>query len=292
MILVSRFAPGLVLLGTLGLTLAGCGGGRAAEPQAASPTRSSSTPEPTPPAPVPPLATPAPAAPGLSADAIHTLLAASDRTDEDKKLDTKRHPDQFLAFLGIGPGMRVADLGSGGGYTTELLARAVGPTGKVYAQNDPDLVKRFMDKAVTARLARPVNAGVERADRPFDDPLPAEATDLDLVVLYIFYHDVVWIGADRDKMNRAILAALKPGGAYVIVDASAKAGDGVTVAKTLHRIEESTVRAEVQRAGFTLAGSGDFLRNPSDARDWNSSPKAAGERRGTEDCFVLKFRKP
>src|SRR5215472_3764559 len=56
---------------------------------------------------------------GLTPDAIKNLLAASDRTDADKKMDANRHPDQFLAFIGVGPGMKVADLGSAGGYTTE-----------------------------------------------------------------------------------------------------------------------------------------------------------------------------
>jgi len=136
------------------------------------------------------------------------------------------------------------------------------------------------------------NAIVVRVDRTFDSPLPPDATNLDLVTMFIFYHDTVWLGADRDKMNKAIFDALKPGGAFVIVDASAKAGDGTQDAQTLHRIDEDTVKTEVAKAGFKLAAEGDFLRNPSDARDWNSSPRAAGEKRGTEDRFVLKFVKP
>ena len=188
--------------------------------------------------------------------------------------------------------MHVADLGSGTGYTTELLARAVGPNGKVYSQNDPMLVQKFLDKPLSERLARPANKNVVREDRKFDDPLPADAQSLDLVVDYIFYHDAVSLGADRDKMNSAVFAALKPGGTYVIVDASAKSGDGVNDTKTLHRIDESVVKTEVLKAGFTFVNSADFLRNPSDTRDWNSSPMAAGDRRGTEDRFVFKFAKP
>ena len=227
----------------------------------------------------------------LSAADARALLAAADRTDADRNVDKVRHPDQLLVFMGAGPGMRVADLGAAGGYTTELLVRAVGSSGKVYSQNDPDYAKRFKDR-IDERLARPINKDVVRVYRTFDDPLPPEARDLDLVVLYIFYHDVVWFGADRDKMNKALFAALKPGGAYVVVDASAKAGDGTSNTKTLHRIEETVVKSEVEKAGFVLAGSADFLRNPDDTRDWNSSPRAAGDRLGTEDRFVLKFVKP
>jgi predicted methyltransferase len=188
--------------------------------------------------------------------------------------------------------MAAADLGAGGGYTTELLARAAGPSGKVYSENEPTLVKKFLDKPWSARLAAPANKGVVRVERPLDDPFPPEAKDLDLVVIYIFYHDSVWIGTDRAKMNKLVFDALKPGGAYVVVDASAKEGHGVSDAKTLHRIEQSVVETEVEKAGFRLAAKADFLRNPNDARDWSSSPRVAGDRLGTEDRFVLKFVKP
>jgi predicted methyltransferase len=225
----------------------------------------------------------------LSSEAIRAVLDAPDRTDADRKLDTTRHPAALLAFFGVGEGMRVADLGAGFGYTTELLARAVGPKGRVYSQDDPDLFKNFLQKAWAARLGRSVNGIVNHADRTFDDPLPSDAKNLDLVVNYIFYHDTATLGTDREKMNRAIFAALKPGGLYIVADASAKEGRGVSDARTLHRIERSVVETEVTRAGFTLAATADFLRNPRDTRDWDSS---TGDRVGTEDRFLLKFTRP
>jgi predicted methyltransferase len=94
--------------------------------------------------------------------------------------------------------MKVADLGAGGGYTTELLARAVGPTGVVYGQNSKFLLERFAEKPWSARLERPVNAVVVRADREFDDPIPPEAKgQLDLVVDVLFYHDTVGLEFHR-----------------------------------------------------------------------------------------------
>ena len=93
-------------------------------------------------------------------------------------------------------------------------------------------------------------------------------------------------------MNRAIFAALKPGGEYIVADHSAKAGTGLSDVKTLHRIDQKTAVDEITSAGFTLSAEGDFLRNPNDARDWNASPSAAAERRGTSDRFVLKFVRP
>jgi predicted methyltransferase len=89
-----------------------------------------------------------------------------------------------------------------------------------------------------------------------------------------------------------VFQALKPGGVYGIVDHSAIAGHGVADVETLHRIEESVVREEVEKAGFRLAAEADFLRAPGDTRDWSASPRVAGEKRGTSDRFVLKYVKP
>jgi predicted methyltransferase len=188
--------------------------------------------------------------------------------------------------------MRIAEIGAGLGYTTELLARAVGPTGVVYAQNNRFILERFAEQPWSARLAKPVMQKVVRVDREFDDPLPPDARGLDAVVNVLLYHDTVWMKTDRGKMNRAVYAALKPGGVYVIVDHSGRSGSGVTETQTLHRIEERVVRDEIEAAGFELVADADFLRKSADPRDWNASPRSAGERRGTSDRFVLKFAKP
>ena len=107
----------------------------------------------------------------------------------------------------------------------------------------------------------------------------------------LFYHDTVGMGADRDRMNRAVFGALRPGGSYFIVDHAARPGSGAADAKTLHRIDEAFVIAEVERAGFKLHAVADFMRNPEDKHDWNPSPGAAGGRRGTSDRFALQFVK-
>lgn len=224
--------------------------------------------------------------------ATTALVAAADRTDDDRALDGGRHPAEMLAYFGVAPGMKVADLAAGGGYTTELLARAVGPTGVVYGQNSKFILERFAEKAWSERLARPINKVVVRTDRELDDPLPPEAKGLDAVFLVLFYHDTFWLDVDRSRMNKAVFAALEPGGIFAIVDHSAAAGVGASAVKTLHRIEETIVRDEVTAAGFVLESEAAFLRNPTDKRDWNDSPSAAGDKRGTSDRFVYRFVKP
>jgi predicted methyltransferase len=222
----------------------------------------------------------------------NAVVTAPDRSPEDRALDTGRKPAELLNFLAVQPGWRIADLGAGGGYTTELLKRAVGDGGVVYGQNSKKLLEMFAERPWSARLEKPVMKGVVRLDRDFDDPFPKDMRPLDAVTIVLFYHDTVWLGVDREAMNKAVFAALKPGGVFVIVDHSARPGDGIKVASTFHRIEEDVVKSEVLAAGFVLDGEADFLRNKDDTRDWNDSPRAAGERRGTSDRFVLRFRKP
>jgi len=223
--------------------------------------------------------------------AIAAIAGAADRSADDKAMDAGRRPGETLAFFGIAPGMKVAEIAAGRGYTTELLARTVGDSGKVYAVNNKTLLG-FVGDEWTKRLATPPLKNVVRLDREFDDPLPPEAKDLDVVLNVLTYHDTVWMKVDRDKMNRAIYAALKPGGVYGIVDHSGRPGSGTADVKTLHRIDEQVVRDEIEAAGFRLVSEATFLRNPSDARDWNDSPSAAAGRRGTCDRFVLRFVKP
>jgi len=249
---------------------------------------------------------------------VAAIVASPDRSDADRTNDQRRHPVDLMTFVGARPGWTVLDVSTGGGYTTELLSRMVGPTGMVWAQSRP----RNPD-APAARPAQPEGGApapraapaaasrgpaeilAERSDRmkaagvaaapiayvalPFDDPVPPAVADgkLDLVTLMFNYHDFGWIPVDRASMNRAIFAALKPGGLYVIADHAGRLGTGITESGTLHRIEESFLRKEVEAAGFRLLAEGEFLRNPNDPRDRNTP-----EPLQPKDEFVLKFVKP
>jgi predicted methyltransferase len=213
-------------------------------------------------------------------------IAAPDRSDADRETDKRRDPVKLLAFTGVRQGMKVLDMGAGGGYSTELMARSVGPTGAVYAQNAANLNTRAKER-LDARMQTPAMKTVVNLIRPFDDPLPADVRDLDLVTFFFYYHDTTYMEVDRAAMNRKLFAALKPGGSLVIADHSAKAGDGVTVGRTLHRIEEAVLRREVEAAGFKLVAEGDFLRQPGDPRDFNVNRPT-----GPIDEFVLRFEKP
>jgi predicted methyltransferase len=138
-----------------------------------------------------------------------------------------------------------------------------------------------------ARLATPAMKNGASLIRPFDDPVPADVHDLDMVTFLFFYHDTTYLEVDRAQMNRKLFAALKPGGVLVIADHSAKPGSDIAVGKTLHRIDEGVLRREVDSAGFKLIAEGTFWRHPEDVRDSSTQRPA-----GPVDEFALKFQKP
>jgi predicted methyltransferase len=215
------------------------------------------------------------------------VVVSEDRTDADRAIDQRREPQKLLEFYAVRPGMRVMDMSAGRGHNTELLARVVGPKGRVYAQSSPTLMSPVVKAAMEERLKGRAMSNVVFVVREFEDPAPPEARNLDLVTFNFNYHDTVWLGTDRARMNRAVFEALKPGGVFIVADHSARPGAGVSVAKNLHRIEESVVREEVQAAGFKLVASADFLRNPGDPRDVTVFKNTV-----RNDEFVLKFMKP
>jgi predicted methyltransferase len=215
------------------------------------------------------------------------IVAAPDRSDADRQTDKRREPAKMLAFTGVKAGMKVLDMEAGAGYSTELLARAVGPTGAVYAQDSAAVIERFVKDKFDIRAQSPAMKNVVHVIRNFDDPIPPDVSGLDLITFFFAYHDVTYMPVDRAEMNRKMFAALKPGGFLVIADHSARPGDGIAVAKTLHRIEESVLRQEIEAAGFKLVKEGDFLRHPEDPRD-----TAVFRPQVPVDEFVLKYQKP
>src|SRR5260221_3513019 len=135
----------------------------------------------------------------------------------------------MLAFFGIEPGMKVADLWASGGYTTELLARAVAPNGKVYSQNG----EMPAGDAWKGRLKEPgMGDAIVELLKPFTNPgdiLPVPAGSLGAVICNMNYHDLIGDGYNTAKINAAVLNSLKLGGIYGIIDNSAAPGllDGV-----------------------------------------------------------------
>jgi len=227
--------------------------------------------------------------PPLTADQTTSMLSAPDRSEADKANDSRRKVRDMLAFIDARPGMRILDIGSGGGYTAELLARVVGVNGRVYAHNSPEFMKNIIKERFAERLKNYPGNNLSLNVQPFENPLPANMAKgaIDVATFLFIYHDLGWAGADRAQVNRAVFEALKPGGYYIVADHSGRPGTGISESKSLHRIEESLLRKEVEAAGFKLVAEGQFLRNPADPRD-----KSVFKPAQPNDEFVLKFQKP
>jgi len=257
----------------------------------------------------------------LTQEQIAQIITSPDRSAADRAYDRRRKPQEMLVFIGIRPGIVAFDLSAAGGYTTELLARSLGPEGKVYGQSRPRDPSRAPTPpaapegnshptiaapaippntpqpspvALAQRTDNLIKAGIQAAPivavaRVFEDPFPPEIATgaVDLVTLMFNYHDLGHLGVDRAAMNKAVFEALKPGGLYVIADHAGRVGTGISESGTLHRVEETFLRQEVEAAGFKLAASGDFLRNPIDPRDRNTPDPPQ-----PKDEFVLKFVRP
>ncbi len=214
------------------------------------------------------------------------LIAAPDRSDADRDADKRRDPIPFLKFADVRPGMKVLDMGAGGGYSTELIARAVAPNGKVWGQYPADAFPKGVE-AFQARLKTPAMSDAVADVQPYDDPIPAGVSNLDLITFLFYYHDTTYMKVDRAAMDKKMFDALKPGGFLVLADHSAKAGADLSVGKSLHRIDEAVVRKELEDAGFKFVAEGDFWRVPGDTFDFSSQRPPS-----PVDAFVLKMQKP
>jgi predicted methyltransferase len=168
-----------------------------------------------------------------------------------------------------------------------LLARAVGPNGSIVAQNDPIVFEKFLKGQWDPRFGQDVMKNVQHVVTPLDAPIPSNSGPYDLITFIFGYHDSVWLGRDRVAMNLALFNALKPGGHLVVADHAGNPGTGATQTETLHRIEESVERAELEAAGFRLVDEGQFLRNPNDPRDTPFFKATV-----PVDQFILKYEKP
>ncbi len=213
------------------------------------------------------------------AQELSAVLSNPHRLPQEVDLDTSRKPAEVLKFYGVKPGDRVADLMAGRGYYTAVLSLVVGESGLVYSASPtvrPEVKERF---------GAPAFANVRLVEGALESVSLPQGGSLDFVLIHLNYHD---LPPDvRTAMNRRVLAALKPGGSYGIVDHAAKDGSGNEAAKSLHRIDKALVVKEATEAGFTLLREGDMLRNPSDNRT-----ESVFQDRGKSDRFVLRFEKP
>ena len=221
------------------------------------------------------------AQPQPSTEAVSNAVADSARPEADKARDAVRKPAEIVAFAGVKPGDKVAEIAPGGGYYTRILARTVGPEGKIYA-----LMPAFAANRPGGLDA--INALAEQYGNVEVVVIDYAATELpepvDLVWTTENYHDLA--NGNVGEVNSWVFGALKPGGSYFVEDHAAP-GTGLTATSTLHRIDPASVKEQVGAAGFALEAESDLLHNPDDPHTAN--PR---EVKPTSDKFALRFRKP
>jgi predicted methyltransferase len=231
-----------------------------------------------------------PATPPIPAN-VTAAVSDKSRPAEDTARDADRKPADMLVFAGVKPGDKVIELVPGKGYFTRIFAKAVGPSGHVYAFIPTEL------DAMMQKHKMPVPSGtdpnypnvtfVHQSLTAISVPEP-----VDIVWTSQNYHDMhdSFMGPpDIGKVNAAIYNALKPGGVYIVLDHAAAPNSGLRDTDTLHRIDPAAVKKEVTAAGFEFVGEDDSLNNTADPHTKNVFDPSI---RGKTDQFAFKFRKP
>ena len=218
-------------------------------------------------------------------------LAAPGRPEADRTRDAADHPAAILAFAGVQPGMRIADVFGGGGYYSELVAQVVGPQGQVLLHNNA-AYQSFIGEKLTQRLAGNRLPTVQRIDREAD-ALGLEANSLDGALMVLVFHDFWFKDKDwhatAEQAMPQLRAALKPGAFLLVIDHAAQDGSGSAAAQELHRIDEKFAQTAISEFGFEWVKSSPLLRSADDDRTLSAfDPKV----RGKTDRFVHLYRRP
>jgi predicted methyltransferase len=202
---------------------------------------------------------------GGMAERIAMQMQVPDRHSFDLPRDEARKPYETFRFLGLESGMTVMDVGAYAGYTTEMLAAAVGPEGKVYAHNTEQVYLNYAEgyykRTMDERLAGNRLPNVVLHIAEYDD-LGHEG-EVDMAFLGNLIHDFKNRDGEESAVAflKSIHRALKPGGVLGVVDHVGVAGRDNG---KLHRIEPEHARELLHKAGFVIESESGLFANPGD----------------------------
>ncbi|MGH8217789.1 MAG: class I SAM-dependent methyltransferase [Steroidobacteraceae bacterium] len=222
--------------------------------------------------------------PAYAPSYVRRAIESPERPAAQRARDAGRKPAEILMMSGIKPGDRVIEFASFGQYYTRLLSDIVGRSGRVYMFDLPYTEKRAGAASRAFVAAHPnskytvVNYNSVQLPR-----------NVDIVYMVLYYHDLSINHIDTARLNERILAALKPGGIFLIVDHNARPGSGRSDTQALHRIDPAVIRKEVTAAGFELVKESHLLANPADDHTLLVFKPSI---RGRTDRTIFVFRKP
>ncbi|HXN21162.1 MAG TPA: methyltransferase domain-containing protein [Candidatus Dormibacteraeota bacterium] len=195
----------------------------------------------------------------LAAAIVSHQGLAQKTAQETAERDRWQHPAQVLDALEIRAGSIVADVGAGDGYFTFHLAKRVGPTGRVYAE---DIVDKELAKIRSVAAQRHLTQIETIPGTPSDPRLPADA--LDAILVMNAFHEM----ENFDEMLQGLLHALKPGGLLAIIEAEDKMGEPRSAYQKRHKLPEELVRQDAARNGFQFLRKLPGFTNPDRDRTY------------------------
>ena len=214
---------------------------------------------------------------------MRTALASPARPAEDKERDAVRKPIETVQFLGIKTGQTVIDVIAVGGWFTEVLSAAVGPSGKVLGQN-PDFFVQRDGLAATEKTRNDRLGNVT----PVHGELAANGiTGADAAITALNMHDI-YNGQGGEAaavaFAKGVFDALKPGGVFGVIDHVGIAGQNN---QQFHRLQIEQAREVLRKAGFTIEAESNILANPAD-----DHTKGVRDMARHTDQFLIRARKP
>jgi len=221
---------------------------------------------------------------------IDAQMKVSDRHKFDIPRDEHRKPVEVLRFFKLESGMTVMDVAAYAGYTTEMLAAAVGPKGKVYSQNREIVLSTYADgyyaRTMTERLANQRLPNVVLHLSEYED-IGLE-NELDFAFMGNILHDFYYRDGEANALLflGSIKKALKPGGVLGVTD---HIGIATADNASLHRIELLKARDLLVRAGFIIEAESQLLANDQDDHKIQVYDKSIYLR---TDRLLFRARKP
>lgn len=223
---------------------------------------------------------------------IEAAMKSDIRSAAEKARDEERKPRQKLEFFGLREDMRVVELVPGSGWFTKIMAPVLADKGQLYLALGTTQVEALarsvpaLSKAKVLPLEVKMTPVAGRRGQFDLTPFSLGVQDIDLALTFRNLHNFSATG--RAELNKAVFAALKPGGHYGVVDHTRRHNEPDNPENS-RRLDPVLVIKEIQAAGFVLEDFSPLHFKADDELRYEVGRKSVT---GNSDRFMLLFRKP